>query len=331
VAGTIGGETYGVARAVRLHSIRIFPCAGGSPRSRTIAAVDWVAANHIKPAVANLSVTGINESFPNPSALDLAVEGVIAAGVTVVVAAGNDYGVDACTLAPSGTPAALTVAASTQFDQPATFSNLGPCVDVFAPGLGIRSAHYGDDTSIRSRSGTSMAAPHVTGVAALFLEGRPDASPAGVAEAVRENATQGRLVRLRADSPNRLLGSLAPVEVDLLPGSADNPINLGNRGTVPVAILGDGELDIARIVPSRVTLGDGRGTETTVALRTNGTPAASQEDVDGDGRVDLVLHFSVPALVENGDLSETTTELYLGGEFGNGWPIHGTGTVRIVP
>jgi subtilisin family serine protease len=331
VAGTIGGATYGVARAVRLHSVRILPCSGGSPRSRTIAAVDWVAANHVKPAVANLSVTGVNESFPSPSALDLAVEGAVAAGVSVVVAAGNDYGADACTLAPAGTPGALTVAASTQFDQPAAFSNLGSCVDLFAPGLGIRSAHYGDDTSIRSRSGTSMAAPHVAGVAALFLEGRPHALPAGVSEAVRENATRGRLVRLAPGSTNRLLGSLTPVRIDLLPGSEDNPVNLGSRGTVPVAILADAELDVTGIAPSSLTLGDGRGAETPVALRSNGTPAASQEDVDGDGRVDLVLHFSVGALVSNGDLSEATTRLYLGGESGSGWPVHGTGMVRIVP
>jgi subtilisin family serine protease len=331
VAGTIGGTTYGVAKKVILHSVRIFACSGGSPRSRTIAAVDWVTANHAKPAVVNLSLGGLNEAYPGMSALDLAVEKSIASGVTYVVAAGNHFGVDACRISPARAPSAITVAASTPSDSRWSRSNVGTCVDLFAPGYGILSAWRYSDTSTRALSGTSMATPHVAGVVALHLQARPDASPKEVAQAVVSNATRNRLSDIGTGSPDLLLNSLAPVRVDLLPGSDENPLALTREGLLPVAILGSEDLDALSIAPSTLTLGDETGADAVVARRANGTWMATRTDVNSDGRADLVVHFRISDLVEGGDLSPSTTRLFLNGRLSDGWPIRGSDSVRVVP
>jgi hypothetical protein len=202
VAGTIGGVTAGVAKAATLWALRVFDCAGQGPLSATLAAVDWVTANHVKPAVANLSLGSAASD-----ALDAAVRRSIAAGVTYVVAAGNQNA-DACTLSPSRVGEAITVGATGPADDRASFSNWGTCVDLFAPGVGIVSSYYTSDTAMGSLSGTSMATPHVSGVAALYLQSHPAAAPAEVAAAVLGNATQGKVISPGAGSPNRLLYSL---------------------------------------------------------------------------------------------------------------------------
>jgi subtilisin family serine protease len=199
VAATIGGATY---------AVRVLPCSGLAPTSRIIAGVNWVTANHVKPAVANLSITaGIS------SALDTAVAKSIAAGVTFVVGAGNRKATpdnplpnaDACAFSPGRVPAVITVGSSTWSDTQSGFSNDGACLDLFAPGESITSAWHTSDTAIATRSGTSMAAPHVAGVAALYLQGSPTATPAQVADAIVSMATPGRLVGIGDGSPNRLL------------------------------------------------------------------------------------------------------------------------------
>ena len=162
VAGTVGGTNYGVAKGVTLHPVRVLDCGGVGTNANVIAGIDWVAAHHLAPAVMNLSLGGgISD------AVDDAVRGAIATGVTVVVAAGNSA-VDACDISPARTLEAITVGATNKSDRRSDFSNWGRCVDVFAPGDSILSAAIADDTATAIHGGTSMAAPHVTGAAALY-------------------------------------------------------------------------------------------------------------------------------------------------------------------
>lgn len=204
VAGTIGGTLYGVAKDVTLHPVRALDCGGSGTWSGVIAAIDWVTANHTAPAVANLSLGGSYSQTVNN-----AVQNSIASGVVYVVAAGNSSA-DACNYSPASTPEALTVGASqaTNPDSPASFSNKGQCLDLYAPGNNITSAWYTSNSASKVLSGTSMAAPHAAGVAALYLADNPSASPGEVMSAVVANATAGALSNLSAGSPNKLLFAL---------------------------------------------------------------------------------------------------------------------------
>jgi subtilisin family serine protease len=202
VSGTVGGSTYGVAKGVTLHAVRVLDCSGNGTDSTVIAGVDWVTANRITPAVANMSLGG-----GASTALDTAVQNSINAGVTYAIAAGNDYGLDACTESPGRVAAALTVGSSTSTDAKSDFSNIGACVDLFAPGSSITSSWNTSDTATNTISGTSMATPHVAGVAALYLQNNSTASPATVANAIITTSTTGRLTAIGAGSPNRLLYS----------------------------------------------------------------------------------------------------------------------------
>ncbi|WP_369137642.1 S8 family peptidase [Modestobacter versicolor] len=190
VAGTVGGTAYGVAKDVRLVAVRVLDCAGGGSSSGVIAGIDWVTAHHAAgwPAVANMSLGGWASA-----ALDQAVQRSVADGVTYAVAAGNGDadGVpqDACGSSPARVPEVLTVGATDSTDAPAPFSNHGDCVDLFAPGVGITSDWHTSPTATATASGTSMAAPHVAGVAALYLQTEPTATPAGVAAALLAAAT----------------------------------------------------------------------------------------------------------------------------------------------
>jgi subtilisin family serine protease len=200
VAGTVGGSTWGVAKSARLHSVRVLDCNGSGTVSGVIAGVDWVTANRVRPAVANMSLglSGSNE------ALDTAVRNSISSGVTYVIAAGNSY-IDACWGSPGRTAQAITVGATDNSDSMASFSNWGPCVDVFAPGVSITSAYKNGSAAIMS--GTSMAAPHVAGVAALYLESNPGASPATVATALVVNSPDNKVTNTYGGAPTRLLYS----------------------------------------------------------------------------------------------------------------------------
>jgi uncharacterized protein YkwD len=199
VAGTIGGTTFGVAKAVTLVPVRVLGCSGSASTSQIIKGVDWVTQNAEGPSVANMSLGG-----GVSRALDAAVQRSIGAGVTYAIAAGNSNA-DACTTSPARVPAALTVGATTAQDARASFSNVGSCLDVFAPGVQIRSDSSASDTGTRVLSGTSMAAPHVAGVAALVLQQQETASPAAVAAEVTKDAVVGVVTGAGAGSPNRLL------------------------------------------------------------------------------------------------------------------------------
>ena len=199
VAGTIGGTTYGVAKGATLHGVRVLNCSGSGSWSGVIAGIDWVTANHVKPAVANMSLGG-----GASDAVDLALRNSVAAGVVHVVAAGNSN-VDACSSSPAREAQAITVGATDSSDTRAWFSNYGSCLDIFAPGDNVLSAWHTGDSATNSLSGTSMASPHTAGVAALFVQSSPSASPAAVADLLNAAATIGRVGNPGNLSPNRLL------------------------------------------------------------------------------------------------------------------------------
>ena len=201
VAGIVGGTAYGVAKAVTLYSVRVLDCTGSGSNSGIIAGIDWVTQNRVLPTVANMSMTGSKSSTVNS-----AVQNSIKAGVVYTIAAGNS-GADACNYSPASTPEALTVGASWNGDGRSGYSNFGPCLDLFAPGSAIRSANHLDDTSSVIRGGTSMAAPHAAGVAALYLSANPTASPAQVASAIVRAATPNVLSDVPSGTPNLLLHS----------------------------------------------------------------------------------------------------------------------------
>lgn len=197
VAGTLGGATTGVARATKLVSVRVLGCDGGGTVATVVAGMNWVAAHAVKPAVANLSTGG-----PHSETTDRAVEGLAAAGVFPVVAAGNSDE-DACGVSPAGAPGAYTVAATDEEDRRASFSNWGACVDISAPGTNITSAGLGG--GLVRMSGTSMAAPHVTGVAALYKDTYGDVSTSFLASWLSGNATTGVPVDAPAGTPRLLV------------------------------------------------------------------------------------------------------------------------------
>ena len=206
VAGTLGGTTYGVAKDVAIIPVRVLNCAGSATTSEIIAGLDFIVADHLpgQPAIANMSFGG----SVDPS-LDAAVAAVIADGVTVVVAAGNDNNL-ACDHSPADVPDAITVAASDITDDDASFTNHGSCVDLFAPGVSILSAGISSDSASQTLSGTSMSSPHVAGAAARFLELSPTATPAQIAAAIDAAATVGALTSPPGD-PNKLLFRTPPI------------------------------------------------------------------------------------------------------------------------
>jgi subtilisin family serine protease len=213
VAGTIGGQTYGVAKGVDIVSVRVLGCEARGLTSDLVAGLDWVASHAAGPAVVNLSLKA-----GYSSQVDDAVARLTAMGVNVVAAAGNDD-TDACFTSPARAPSALTVGAADMGDYRAYFSNWGDCVDLFAPGVSVRSASHEDDVGSVSMFGTSMATPHVTGAVALYLSSYRSATTAEVTSAVLGGATQG-VVMNSESSNNHLLYTL-----DLAAGDSPPPPN----------------------------------------------------------------------------------------------------------
>jgi subtilisin family serine protease len=190
VSGTVGGATYGVAKGVTLVAVRVLNCSGSGTTSGVIAGIDWVTGDHTTgPAVANMSLGG-----GASSALDAAVRRSIADGVTYAIAAGNGniagIAQDACKTSPARVTEAITVSATDATDRKASWANYGNCVDWFAPGVGITSSWYTSSTATVTISGTSMATPHTTGVAALYLQSNPLAPPQQVRDALFDNTTK---------------------------------------------------------------------------------------------------------------------------------------------
>ncbi len=205
VAGTVGGATYGVAKAVTIVPVRVLDCTGSGTWAGVIAGINWVTGNHVGgPAVANMSLGG-----GASASVDAAIEASIADGITYAVAAGNSS-LDACNYSPARTPNALTVGATTSSDTRASYSNTGTCMDIFAPGSGITSAWYTGTSATAVLNGTSMASPHVAGAAALYLASNTSASPATVGSALKAAGTAGVVSSAGTGSPNLLLYVGAP-------------------------------------------------------------------------------------------------------------------------
>ncbi|MEV8596880.1 S8 family peptidase [Streptomyces sp. NPDC052012] len=199
VAGIVAGKSYGVAKKAKVVSVRVLDDAGSGTTAQVIAGIDWVTRHARKPAVANLSLGG----FYNAQ-LNAAVRTSIASGVTYTVAAGNE-GMPAALYSPAGVKQAITVGATDRQDKKPAFSNFGSALDLFAPGVAITSASAASNTGRVTYSGTSMAAPHAAGAAALYLADHRRATPAQVANALVKGAVSGKVAGRGLGSPNRLL------------------------------------------------------------------------------------------------------------------------------
>ena len=236
VAGTVGGTTHGVAKGVTIHPVRVLGCTGSGTNSGVIAGMDWVTANHVKPAVANMSLGG-----GASTSTDSAVARMTSAGVTVVVAAGNDNSL-ACNYSPARAASAITVGSTTNTDARSSFSNYGTCLDIFAPGSSITSSWYTSTTATNTISGTSMASPHVAGAAALYLAVNPSATPSQVTTALNNSSTPNKVTSAGSGSPNRLLytlsGSVPPPTGTTYTNSADYTINDNATVSSPVTVSG---------------------------------------------------------------------------------------------
>ena len=277
VAGTIGGAQFGVAKSVSIVAVRVLDCAGEGTTATVIAGVEWVTANAIKPALANMSLSG-----GGSNALDAAVQESIDSGITYVVAAGNNNK-DACMVSPARLPAALTVAATGNFsaanpvsDARASFSNFGTCVDVFAPGVFIQSASLSGGSE--ARSGTSMSSPHVAGAVARYLDTCPGATAATAGDAIRAYAVTGRVSDAGAGSPNLLvntqfIGLPAPVGAPCAPKldgvGSDTNVHLA------WAPAGDGG---SPITGYRIYRGTGPAAQGVDPIATTGPEAVSFDD-----------------------------------------------------
>jgi subtilisin family serine protease len=199
VAGTVGGSTYGVAKGARLRGVRVLNCSGSGSWSGIIAGMDWVRNNRVNPAVANMSLGGGFSSAVNTAANNLANSGVF-----VAVASGNSNR-SACNYSPASASAVTSVNASTSSDAKASFSNYGSCTHLYAPGASITSAWIGSTSATRTISGTSMASPHVAGVAALYKAVNGNASSSTIRSWLINNATTGVISGNPSGTPNRLL------------------------------------------------------------------------------------------------------------------------------
>jgi subtilisin family serine protease len=276
VAGTVAGNTYGVAKRAKVVSVRVLDCRGTGSYSTIIAGVDWVTKYAVKPAVANMSLGGSTSA-----ALDAAVRASVASGVTYVIAAGNSNA-DACTTSPARVGEAITVGATDSADRRASFSNYGTCLDIFAPGVNIRSASVSGDTATTTLNGTSMAAPHVAGAAALHLSAHPAATPAQVRDALVTDATTGVVASRGTGSPSRLLyaGAIPP------PGTAEP----APGGAEPAACTATNTYDRAirdkSTIESKLTVGGCGGTASAAAT--------VQVSVTHADRGDLIIWLIAP-------------------------------------
>lgn len=237
VAGTAAGATSGVAKGATIVPVRVMDCEGAGMLSQIVSGIDWMAQHHTSgPAVANMSLAAPGYS----AALETAINNAMADGITFVVAAGNDNK-DACGYSPSHVVGAVTVGATDKTDTRASFSNYGPCLDLFAPGVSIASAGHTSDTAFTTMNGTSMAAPHVAGAAARYLQANPDAAPAEVALVLTGSATPSAVSDAGTGSPTSLLYaasdtteklSLAPSETTLTLERSTSRITFGQSVTL---------------------------------------------------------------------------------------------------
>ncbi|XP_065184312.1 aqualysin-1-like [Sycon ciliatum] len=203
VAGTIGGSTYGVAKASTLIGVKVLNQAGSGSYAGVIAGIDYAATecrSGTRKCVGNMSLGGGFDSAVN-AATDASVD----AGVFMAVAAGNSYGANACNYSPASSNKATTVGSTDNTDARSVFSNIGNCIEVFAPGTSITSAWYTSDTATNTISGTSMASPHVAGVGARVFSANPTLTAPGVEAEVQRIAAVNKISNVGSGSPNLLV------------------------------------------------------------------------------------------------------------------------------
>ena len=287
VAGTVGGSSYGVAKGVQLVAVKVLNCQGSGTTAGVVSGVDWVTQNAVKPAVANMSLGGGADST-----LDTAVRNSISSGVTYGLAAGNDSGADACNTSPARTAEAITVGSTTNTDARSSFSNIGTCLDIFAPGSSITSAWNSSDTATNTISGTSMATPHVVGAAALVASANPSWTPQQVRDYLVNNATSGVVTNAGTGSPNKLLYvvngstppptndfsvSVSPTSGSTAPGGSvtatvSTATTSGSAQSVSLSASGLPSGATASFNPSTVTSG---GSSTLTVTTSTSTPAGT--------------------------------------------------------
>ncbi|MBB6036898.1 S8 family serine peptidase [Phytomonospora endophytica] len=298
VAGTTGGTAHGVAKGVTLVGVRVLDCGGSGSYAGVVAGIDWVTGDHAAgaPAVANMSLGGGFDQATND-----AVTASIADGVSFAVAAGNDYSADACQSSPASTPNAITVGSTDSNDAKSDFSNIGTCLDIFAPGRGITSAWYTSDTATNTISGTSMATPHVAGAAALVLSANPSYTPQQVRDKLVNDATNGVVTGPGTGSPNKLLyvGNIQPPTQDfsiaVAPGSGTvNPgqsvtatvstqTTVGAAQTVNLTASGLPAGATATFSPAQIT--SGASSTLTIATAASTPPGTYTVGITGTGTV----------------------------------------------
>ncbi|WP_405096016.1 proprotein convertase P-domain-containing protein [Micromonospora sp. NBC_01412] len=310
VAGTVGGTAHGVAKGVTLVGVRVLDNAGSGTYAQVISGIDWVTGDHDpgELAVANMSLGG-----PTDQGLNDAVAASIADGVSYGVAAGNET-TDACTKSPASTPTAITVGATTSTDAKASYSNYGTCLDIFAPGTSITSAWNTSDTATNTISGTSMAAPHVTGAAALVLAANPSYTPQQVRDKLYNDATSDVVTGGGTGSPNKLLytGNIIPPTQDFgiavapasgtvnpggsLTATVSTTTTIGSPQTVALTASGLPAGVTANFSPSSVTSGG----SATLTLSTAGTAAPGTYSVTIVGTGPVTTQSTSYALTVNG-------------------------------
>jgi subtilisin family serine protease len=350
VSGTVGGATYGVAKGVTLVGVRVLNAAGSGTTAQVAAGIDWVTGDHQagQPAVANMSLGGGVDTT-----LDSAVANSIADGITYAIAAGNDNGADACNTSPARVPAAITVGSTTMTDARSSFSNIGTCLDIFAPGSSITSDWFSSDTATNTISGTSMATPHVTGAAALVLAQNPSFTPAQVRDSLVNNATTGVVTNPGAGSPNRLLFvvngtpgndfsiTVSPVSGSTAPGGSvsatvSTATTSGSAQTVSLSASGLPSGATASFSPSSVT--SGGSSSLTISTSSTTPPGSYPITITGTGAVTHSATFTLTVTgaggctspgqklgnpgFESGNISWTSTAGVIGQWGGSGEPTH---------
>jgi subtilisin family serine protease/N-acetylneuraminic acid mutarotase len=315
VAGTVAGSSYGVAKEAKIVAVRVLDNAGNGPTSGVIAGVDWVTANAVKPAVANMSLGGV----ANP-ALDSAVRNSIVSGITYAVAAGNEN-TDAATKSPARVTEALTVGSTTDGDARSSFSNYGSTLDIFAPGSSITSAWNTGDTATNTVSGTSMASPHVAGAAALYLADNPNAPPTQVAGALTSSATTGVVTDRGTGSPNLMLnvsafrsGPLGTLSGTVTDGTA--PLAAAEVTVGDVTAMTDGQGRYSLALPPGTY--DASASKFGYATKTvSGVTVADEQTVTQNLALTAKPRVNVTGTVHDGS--------------GHGWPLYATVQVKGEP